>query len=279
MITDFALIICTYNRKYFIKKCLSRIMQNFFLPKKIIIVDQNYDDVTINFAKYIFKKYNYKNFIIIKNIKKRGLTVSKNIALNYINEKFIFFIDDDISINKNFFKNITNSMTLTNAHGISGAISNQNKSLFNIFFHYFFNFGPLRDNRYYYQKFKKLKKKIFLQKVSQIPGGITCFSRKIFKKIKFDEKYITHHYEDVDFCLRLNKIYPSLNFYIDFRSTGIDEIHQNHKKNLSKRIKAMYLLFLKHKSLYFFSIVLLSFVGLSISNFIFSFKKLLFKKY
>jgi glycosyltransferase involved in cell wall biosynthesis len=107
MFKNFSVVICTYNRRYFIGNCLEKILQNTVIPKKIIIVDQNYDNVSVNYAIHTLKKYLYKNYIIIKNIKKIGLTTSKNIALKYTKEKYIFFIDDDISLNKFFFINIT----------------------------------------------------------------------------------------------------------------------------------------------------------------------------
>ena len=38
----------------------------------------------------------------------------------------------------------------------------------------------------------------------------------IFKKLKFDEKYIVHNYEDVDFSIRLKKIIPNYKFFVSF---------------------------------------------------------------
>jgi GT2 family glycosyltransferase len=266
MLKNFSVVICTYNRKDFIKNCLEKILNNSILPKKIIIVDQNYDSVTEHYAMQTFTKYLYKNYIIIKNIKKIGLTVSKNIALNYVKEKYVFFIDDDISISRHFFLNILISMKSTGATGISGVISNQNKSSFNIIAHLFFNHGPFRDNRYYFNNYKKFKDKPSLKKISQVPGGITCFISSIFKYIKFDEKLVTHNYEDVDFCIRLKKMFYTSKFYLNFKSEAKDELQKNKKENLQKRVCSMYLLYKKHKSTIYLSVFLLSFLGVLISN-------------
>jgi GT2 family glycosyltransferase len=266
MLKNFSVVICTYNRKDFIKNCLEKILNNSVLPKKIIIVDQNHDSVTEHYAMQTFTKYLYKNYIIIKNIKKIGLTVSKNIALNYVKEKYVFFIDDDISISRHFFINILISMKTTRAIGISGVISNQNKSFLNIMAHLIFNHGVFRDNRYYFNNYKKLKDKFFLKKINQVPGGITCFASSIFKYIKFDEKLITHNYEDVDFCIRLKKIFYPSKFYLNFKSEANDELQKKKKENLKKRISFMYLLYKKHKSTIYLSVFLLSFLGVFISN-------------
>jgi GT2 family glycosyltransferase len=267
MFKNFSVVICTYNRKYFIKNCLEKILQNTVLPKKIIIVDQNYDNVSINYAIHTLNKYFYKNYIIIKNLKKIGLTASKNIAIKYTKEKYIFFIDDDISINKFFFINIFKSMEKSKATGISGVISNQKKSFLNIATHFLFNYGPFLDNRYYFNYYKKLKNKIILKRIQQVPGGITCFPSSIFKHIKFDEKIITHNYEDVDFCIRLKKIFNNSKFYLNFKAEARDELRKIQKQNLIKRISAMYLLSKKHSSVYFYLVFLLSFLLVFLSNF------------
>ncbi len=267
MLKNFSVVICTYNRKYLIKKCLEKILQNTILPKKIIIVDQNYDNVSINYAICTLNKYFYKNYIIIKNIKKKGLTISKNIALKYVKEKYVFFIDDDISVNKFFFINILKSIEISKATGISGVISNQKKSLLNIIVHFFFNHGPFFDNRYYFNYYQKLRNKIILKKIKQVPGGITCFPSSIFKHIKFDEKLITHDYEDVDFCLRLKKLFSRPTFYLNFKAEAKDELQKKQKHNLKKRISAMYLLTKKHSSAHFYLVFLLSFLLVIVSNF------------
>ena len=41
MYNNFSVVICTYNRRLYIEKCLEKILQNNILPKKIIIVDTN----------------------------------------------------------------------------------------------------------------------------------------------------------------------------------------------------------------------------------------------
>ena len=84
---EFTVVICTYKRHEVIGKCLISILKNSILPKKIVLVDQNLNSLSTLKIKNIFNSYNYKNFTIIKNILKKGLTKSKNIALNYCDTK------------------------------------------------------------------------------------------------------------------------------------------------------------------------------------------------
>ena len=91
------------------------------------------------------------------------------------------------------------------------------------------------------------------------------FDTSIFRKVKFDEKYITHNYEDVDFVWDLKK-FPEYKFYISLNSFSYDTLDKSKKENLILRIKFMYLLFLKNKNIYFFFIFVLSFFEIILSN-------------
>ncbi len=271
---NFTVVICTYNRPNKIKKSLKKILENSLSPKKIIIIDQNKDRKTSNIAKFIFKKYNFKKFKLIKNLKHIGLTKSKNLSLRFVKTKYVFFIDDDIILQKDFLKNIIKVISNKKAHGVCGVLTNYKNKKINNFFYHLMNHGAFKDNRYYFQNYKKfIKKKIYYKKINSLPGGITCFDTAIFRRLKFDEKYITHNYEDVDFCLRLKKIIPKYKFYISFNSSSIDLLDKSQKENIILRIKFMYRLFLKNRSINFSIVFILSFLGLLISNL----KKLNFK--
>jgi len=263
----FTVVVCTYKREKLLKRCLIKILNNNFKPSKIVIIDQNIDKKSLNLSRQIFKKYKFNQFNIVKNVKKIGLTKSKNISLNYIKTKYVVFLDDDILINKNFFENLINLIFKKKAHGVCGVITNFKKNKIKNFFYYLTNYGAYKDHRYYFQNYKDyLQKKIYYKKIKSLPGGITCFDTNIFNKIKFDEKYITHNYEDVDFSIRLKKLIMNYKFYISLNSFCIDGLKKKQKENISLRFKFMYLLFLKNKSIYFLLIFLLSFLGLIISN-------------
>ena len=264
---EFTVVICTYKRHEIIDKCLINILQNSILPNKIIIVDQNYNNLSIQKIKKIFDDHNFKSFIILKNIFKKGLTKSKNISLKYCNTKYIFFIDDDIFLEKNYFYKNLNLIFKKKAIGVCGIISNYKNNWFKNFTYYLFNFNIFRDNRYYFINHIKLKQNNFYSKIFQLPGGITCYDKKIFKKISFDEKYLTHNYEDVEFNIRLRKIFKDPNLYIHLNAKAVDGLEKNMKENLFSRIYFMKLLYLRNKKFIFFIYFNLSFLGLLFSNF------------
>ena len=264
---EFTVVICTYKRHDIIGKSLVSILQNSILPKKIIIVDQNYNDLTIMKIKKIFNNFKYKDFIILKNILKKGLTKSKNISLKYCNTKYIFFIDDDIFIENFYFYKCINLIFKKKATGVCGIISNYENCWIKNFFYYLFNFNIFRDNRYYFINHLKLKKNSYYSKIFQLPGGITCFDKKVFQKVSFDEKYLTHNYEDVEFNIRLRKVFKKLKLYIHLDAKATDGLKKNVKENLFLRVYFMRLLYLKNKKFLFFVCYNLSFLGILVANF------------
>ena len=264
---EFTVVICTYKRHDIIGKSLVSILQNSILPKKIIIVDQNYNDLTIMKIKKIFNNFKYKDFIILKNILKKGLTKSKNISLKYCNTKYVFFIDDDIFIENFYFYKCINLIFKKKATGVCGIISNYENCWIKNFFYYLFNFNIFRDNRYYFINHLKLKKNSYYSKIFQLPGGITCFDKKVFQKVSFDEKYLTHNYEDVEFNIRLRKVFKKLKLYIHLDAKATDGLKKNVKENLFLRVYFMRLLYLKNKKFLFFVCYNLSFLGILVANF------------
>ena len=264
---EFTVVICTYKRHAIIGKCLINILKNSILPKKIIIVDQNHNSLSVQKIKKIFNNYNYKNFIILKNIINKGLTKSKNISLKHCSTKYIFFIDDDIFLENYYFYKCLDLISKKKALGVCGIISNYQNNLIKNFIYYLFNINIFRDNRYYYINHMKLKKYKSYSKVFQLSGGMTCFDKKIFKKILFDEKYLTHNYEDVEFNLRIKKNFYKSNLFIHLNAKAVDGLEKSVKENLFSRIYFMRLLYLRNKKTKFLIYFNLSLFGILISNF------------
>jgi GT2 family glycosyltransferase len=268
MLNNFDVVICTIKRHFVLTKCVESILKNNILPNRLIIVDQNHDNLSILSIKKIFSIYNFKNYLILKNISKKSLTASKNIALKYIKSKYVFFLDDDISVDKYFFFNSLAIMLKKNCTGVCGTILNYQNNPLKNFFYNIFNYFEFKDNRVYFNNDKNKKFKSDSKKIYHLPGGITCFKSSIFKKISFDQNLIIHNYEDVDFNYRLKNKTKNYEVYISFNSYAFDLVKKNIKENQSKRFFYMRLLYLKHKNIKFFIIYYLSFFGLFLSSLI-----------
>ena len=104
------------------------------MPNKIILIDQNYDYATYNKIVSTFKNKKFKNYLIIRNLIKKGLTRSKNISLKQIKTKYVFFIDDDIILEKKYFQKNIKIMNKNKAHAVSGVISNYENNFLKILY-------------------------------------------------------------------------------------------------------------------------------------------------
>jgi GT2 family glycosyltransferase len=170
----------------------------------------------------------------------------------------ICFLDDDIVLDKNYFKNLINTYNLNpDALGVGGYISNeaQWKPIENEF--------KIKKSDFYYDGFIRrdgsrfiLRKKLGLDsnvapgfspkfshgrsvgflppsgkiyQVEQLMGGASSFPKSIFKTIKFSEYFQGYGlYEDADFSLRLSK---KGKLYINTKATLNHYHHESGRPN------------------------------------------------
>ena len=124
MIMKFLTCICTYKRNISLNKCLKSI-EKITLPINthitILIVDNTINNNSYSLINKIKKKYRFK--IIYVNEKKRGIVNARNRCLKEvkkINCDYISFFDDDCTIDRNWFKNISKLIKNKNADIITG---------------------------------------------------------------------------------------------------------------------------------------------------------------
>jgi glycosyltransferase involved in cell wall biosynthesis len=129
-----SVIIPTLNESNRLPKNLKKIINYFIQIKKIkdieiIIVDDSEKYDTIYACKIIFKRYNFRNYILIKNKnKKKGKGFCQKIGINKSTGRYILLIDADMSVNIDYFSKFENKMKSGNYDLISGKrISNYKK--------------------------------------------------------------------------------------------------------------------------------------------------------
>ena len=89
-----------------------------------------------------------------------------------------------------------------------------------------------KDKRLYLWNHNQKSKFIYSDKIS---GGISGWRKIIFKKINFDKKNNFHLFEDVDFSVRVNKIWPKSTIV----TTSAKVVHKWSKINRNKDIKLL----------------------------------------
>lgn len=232
-IYKFSVVIPTKNRFEDLKKIIRSILHQNLIPNELLIIDQSEINHSKSFDK-IIKNQIYLRYFHEKKIK--GLTEAKNFSLKYVKNEIIFFLEDDIILKKNFFKNIieifeNNPKIL----GICGILIKEKKmNFFSKIYNLIFLNGIFKDKRLYLWNHNQKSKFIYSDKIS---GGISGWRKIIFKKINFDKKNNFHLFEDVDFSVRVNKIWPKSTIV----TTSAKVVHKWSKINRNKDIKLLQL--------------------------------------
>ncbi len=159
------IIICTNKQLVVIKKLIEQIFtqKGNFLIKIIIIHQSN----SINLFPVFLRNKN----IIYKNIKKQNLSIAKNIGLKLAKSNTIYFLDDDVSINNNYFIDCAKFYKSKNCDLMFSKII-QKKTL-----------KPLSQNM------GKNNKKINFFNLSCCLSSSMCIFLKNQKKLFFDERF------------------------------------------------------------------------------------------
>lgn len=143
---NFCLAIATYNRPLELDRCLVSVFGQSILPSRLLIVDdgnlsqEEQEKIKSNcqLKNIVFKYYNKDNLKY-----RRGLSESKNLALELADEEIIFFLDDDIVLRPEFFKSVMirwqENKNDKNLIGIGGVINNSRRigrleKIYNIIF-------------------------------------------------------------------------------------------------------------------------------------------------
>jgi GT2 family glycosyltransferase len=230
---NFSLIICTYMRDKPLLKLLNSVKRQTRYPNEILIIDGSTDNKTqLLLKKNKFDKLKY--FKVKEN--QRGLTKQRNYGISLVSKEseIICFLDDDIILTPDYFKNLIQSYSIhTDALSVGGYITNEVewKKISDIKTgdkFYFDGWERKEPSRF------KLRRKFGLQpdtppgflptfahgrsigflppsgktyKVEQIMGGVSSYKKEVFKKIVFSTYFEGYGlYEDADFSLRIAKL-------------------------------------------------------------------------
>lgn len=230
---EFALIICTYNRKESLLLLLDSVKKQSLYPDQLIIIDGSTNEDTAKSLKIdLFPKLKYFKV----NSEDRGLTRQRNIGIAKVSENtdVVCFLDDDTVLKPSYFENLIKTyINYPDAIGVGGYILDEikwRKSISNkIDFDEFQFDGWVRK----LGSRNKLRKKIGLLSnkapgkmpefshglsISFLPpsnktypvdffmGGVASYKFSIFNRMKFSSFFEGYGlYEDMDFCLRASK--------------------------------------------------------------------------
>jgi len=126
---NYYIVIPAYNEEKNIELTLNSILKQTILPKKIIVVNDNSTDKTLEIAERFSNKYDFID-IINTNSQQVHLPGSKvikafNMGLETLDENYDFIVklDADLILPKNYFERIQTIFTENPKVGIAGGIA------------------------------------------------------------------------------------------------------------------------------------------------------------
>ena len=106
---EYSIIIPTFGRPEFLKKCLNSIVIQTFKAETVFIIDNNINLETQNYVKKIVKSFskNKTKFNYIKGVINSG-AVARNYGVSFASTELVAFLDDDVVLDNNYYEKILN---------------------------------------------------------------------------------------------------------------------------------------------------------------------------
>ena len=121
-----SVVIPARNEENTISLCIESLINQRDVNLNIIIINDQSTDKTVKVSQNIFSKFNFKKYKILDSKLKKGwsgktwaLNQGLNEAIKNKNNKFILFLDADITIEKNLIKNLIHVIKKDNLNMIS----------------------------------------------------------------------------------------------------------------------------------------------------------------
>jgi GT2 family glycosyltransferase len=232
----FSLVICTYNRPNSVEALLQSISTQSLVPNEILVIDGSEDVLTEEVVKSDGLNIRYHHV----SGENRGLTKQRNIGISLVqhNSEVICFLDDDVVLEKDYFRQIIELFNSdTQVIGVGGYITNE------VFWHLSGNnqkkkkgFGYFEIDGWFRKMPMRHRLRSFLglspnvnpgtmpafghgysisflppsgkvYETEMIMGGVSAFRKSLFSQINFSEYFKGYGlYEDADFSLRAAKL-------------------------------------------------------------------------
>lgn len=98
---EITIIICTYNREFYLKKALDSLVLQSIGNFNVLVVDNNSSDNTKEVVDLFNNKLNIQYFFE----KKQGLSLARNKGIILAKTEYVSFLDDDALADKDWIKN------------------------------------------------------------------------------------------------------------------------------------------------------------------------------
>jgi len=244
-------IIPTKNRASDLSNALKSIFDQSVLPDELIIVDQSDTVESKRSAFEILESYDYKSCVYIYSRDIKGLVEAKHVGTKHAKGEIILFLEDDIILDRQYIEVMKNCFqTHPDLVGCCGVITNPPSSsfikryIFDVFHTGLFHdprnqiYGENQNNEYNLTPSNKLS------------GGCSAWKAQVFENIHFDTFNGFHMLEDIEFSMRVAKIYRR-ELYINMDAKlqhNCSPINRDNEYDRQRKKLIEYFIFYKKKS-------------------------------
>ena len=211
----FSVVIPTKNRPTELATVIDSLLAQSRLPDQLIIIDQSSPNKVIRekIIPIVKEKGVALDYIHDETI--TGLVQAKAASIPYNRCDHISFFDDDIVHEPEYLNAIEQAwINYPDMIGVNGVILNAPKEgFFRRLFFRLTHFGLCRDNRQRVLRQINHKSKDPLA-VNALSGGLSTWRKEVFEQLSFDTKNKFHAYEDKEFSIRVNRLFPNKMFIV-----------------------------------------------------------------
>ncbi|PIR76109.1 MAG: hypothetical protein COU32_03795, partial [Candidatus Magasanikbacteria bacterium CG10_big_fil_rev_8_21_14_0_10_42_10] len=113
---NFSIVVCTYNRLEYLKKCIAALRDIQFSTFEIIIVN----DGSVDGTKQFLDTLEDEKITVIHHQSNQGLSASRNTGIAHTTFDFIAFTDDDCEVDKQWLTELSKGFSHSNIGFVIG---------------------------------------------------------------------------------------------------------------------------------------------------------------
>ena len=209
-------IIPTLNRPADLVFAVTSVLEQRYLPDELIIVDQSVDKHSYNALNRLYENFDVTpKLIYLHEPEVSGLIEAKQRGVEVAKGDIISFLEDDVVLHQQYFENVI-SVFKNNQKviGCCGVISNIYSGILYEYLFKLFHRGIFYDSRLNIGKNRDCQGLGELLPSRYLSGGISCYRKEVFEKVKFDTVNDFFMLEDIDFSTRAADFFGDEYFFI-----------------------------------------------------------------
>ncbi len=200
-----SIILVTYNSEKYITNCLKAIFAISYPHFELIIVDNNSKDRSVKIIQEFQRKYKNK-ITCIKEKNNLGYAKANNLAVNSSSGEFIFILNPDTIVSKNFLEPLISETTSKEVAAVQPLVYLFDKKTINLtgkITHYL-GFDWLKDFNT-----NNISKK---QRIYSLSGSGILIRKSDFDKSGGFDEFFFMYYEDTDLSWKFNLLNKKIIF-------------------------------------------------------------------